>query len=506
MESREGMATPPSQDTKCVYVLSDIDGYKYKLVMQGDVGLLSVRTIKRYLAKAAGIDVQHQQISFNGDVLGDSTRGREIGLFNGAILRLKQTVLEAAPSLASSAVCDAAACEPARRSTTHTIPVYDGASTSRSTSFPSATSPSPANSAGLRFSDRGAAITMEDSTEVAGWSSSARQPQHSMELMQHNSSHVSTAAPSPVSDTEASRHSELERRVAHLSMENVRLREQLQVVAQQAAASSSDWKLEEELAKLKNDLAAAVRAKADVERSAAVKWQVKEEELAKELDLLREERRRMQRDAVGSEERHVGLLHRLEGEIRGLKNELRDKEEAMQTLRYSLAELQSREDPRAGSEIRPPRSPCFLPSLDEMVESSLTALSKALNTPQILELDPSTNTCVVPISADLNVLVTLDVETHRLYLYATLLNFLPTSSALRLQLYEALLQGSLLGKDMAGGSVGISTDSGLILMSTSVDLHYSDASALAAAASPFVDAAKGWVSAVHRIVNHDVMQ
>ena len=122
----------------------------------------------------------------------------------------------------------------------------------------------------------------------------------------------------------------------------------------------------------------------------------------------------------------------------------------------------------------------------------MTHLSYFLATPVPLQLDPENDTCVVPLSDTLNMLVTLDRETEHLYLYVALLDKLPASPVQRMRLYEMLLQGALLGKDMAGGGAGLSTESNLILMSISADLRHNGALALAAAAPSFVKSAQLW--------------
>lgn len=105
-------------------------------------------------------------------------------------------------------------------------------------------------------------------------------------------------------------------------------------------------------------------------------------------------------------------------------------------------------------------------------------------------------TCVVGSEEKNTILVTFDPATERLYLYSTVLTYLPEDAAMRLRLYEALLEGALLGRDMAGGGVGISVQSGLVMMSTTVDLRHSDAFALRDITPRFVEALVRWRSVV----------
>lgn len=306
---------------------------------------------------------------------------------------------------------------------------------------------------------------------------------------------------------------DMEGKVAALSLENVRLREQLQVVARQAAVAQTDWRQEEEIARLKAALAAAKRGIAEADVAASQRWRVKEEELVRELDLLRVERRRLQEDASGQEMKLQDLLHSLEGEIRNLQYELHDRDDALQSARLSLASVQAQLEEEKGVRRSPPpheQRRCGqssgdtvprLDSLDTLAEEALSHLSYFLATPAPLQLEPANDTCIVPVSATLNVLITLDRETEHLYLYATLLSALPTAPMMRMRLYEMLLQGALLGKDMAGGGVGLSTESDLILMSTSADLRHGGALALAAAAPAFVESAAAWEEKIDELLH-----
>ncbi|CBZ30426.1 conserved hypothetical protein [Leishmania mexicana MHOM/GT/2001/U1103] len=567
MESSTAAAAP----TTCVYVLSDVDGYKYKLVMQGDVQLLTVRKVKRYLQRAAGINPAQQLLTFNSVALHDTMSGKDAGFFDGAILRLQQVSSSSAALAKCISACGAspfhsshgvpgcaslltAPPRGAQDPDTRTSPRRDGsffAETSPRLSAPAARGvvgvpqligspralPPPLRRLSPNQLTGGAEREVYDAAScpsrdvVAGMAYSSP-----LELTGASSATASTpqaipggtsSAPNAHGDGVQAYCRELEEKVAALSIDNVRLREQLQVVARQAAEACPDWRHEEEVKRLKAAVALAQESVRDAERAAADRWRVKEEELVKELDLLREERRRFQEESTAQEAKLQELVHSMEGEIRGLKYELHDKDEALQAARLSLAEVQSEkcswtDVARRGVDICPPgeASHPFAPagprhtripqdqpqhggsaSIDELAETALTYLTQAFESAAPLELEPENDTCVVSVAKDLNVLVTLDRETERLYLYVTLLNHLPSSAAQRMQLYEMLLEGALLGKDMAGGGVGVSLESNLVLMSISVNLRHSAASALADAAAPFVKAAQAWTKSIDVLLN-----
>jgi hypothetical protein len=544
--------------TRCLYVLSDVDGYKYKLVLQGEVHELPVRRIKKYLRKAAGIEPAQQLLTFNGVALQDSWNGDEAGLFDGAILRLQQMppvgggqqhhhgghpngkyishgmtayVNNSCPVSHRSHVSAESFAPRQQANKWSSLPVQqchlNGADAGQAAASPPLQSSSPAprgNLAKMRGRSAGLdprshpkrslsaplprTVYSPPSATPPEYASVAlrRRPERSPDTsaLDVNRDSVRGVGHALHGDT-PSESRDLEARVAALSIENVRLREQLQIVARQAADAHADWRQEEEIAQLKAALAAAKSGVAAAEHAAAQRWRVQEEELVRELDLLREERRRVQEDAAGQETKLQDLLHSMEGEIRSLQYELHDKDEALQSARLSLMDVTAQLHEQKAVSCPPVDKPLLrsqqsagplTDSIDCLTEQALSHLSYFLATPAPLQLDASNDTCVITISSTLNMLITLDRETEHLYLYIVLLDELPTSPVLRMRVYEMLLQGALLGKDMAGGGVGLSMESSLLLMSTSADLRHNGALALATAAPSFVESAIMWVGKI----------
>ena len=78
-------------------------------------------------------------------------------------------------------------------------------------------------------------------------------------------------------------------------------------------------------------------------------------------------------------------------------------------------------------------------------------------------------------------------NSDRLYLYSPVLDGLPKDDKTRLRLYEKLLEGSLLGGQMAGGGVGVAVAEELILVHVTIDMEHAVSSALRALAPVFVE-------------------
>eukprot|EP01064_Diplonema_japonicum_P035694 TRINITY_DN7818_c0_g1_i3.p1 TRINITY_DN7818_c0_g1~~TRINITY_DN7818_c0_g1_i3.p1 ORF type:complete len:819 (+),score=140.40 TRINITY_DN7818_c0_g1_i3:1930-4386(+) len=124
-----------------------------------------------------------------------------------------------------------------------------------------------------------------------------------------------------------------------------------------------------------------------------------------------------------------------------------------------------------------------------VAEANLEDLAQHLGQP--LKFDAS-QTCVVDVDDKHTIMISYDKETEGLYIYSSLLCNLPKDANLKLQLYEMLLEGALLGRDMAGGGVGLSLKDDFILMCTSVSLHSCQTHALRLAVPAFSEALRRW--------------
>lgn len=108
-----------------------------------------------------------------------------------------------------------------------------------------------------------------------------------------------------------------------------------------------------------------------------------------------------------------------------------------------------------------------------------------------LEFDEN-NTCILGIDDEFSLHITYEPNSKRLYLYSPLLDGLPRDDKLKLKLYERLLEGSMLGGQMAGGGAGVAVKEELILMHCTIDMEHALSSALRAFAPLYVETVEKW--------------
>lgn len=126
----------------------------------------------------------------------------------------------------------------------------------------------------------------------------------------------------------------------------------------------------------------------------------------------------------------------------------------------------------------------------ENAKANLKEFGKELN----LELGFDENhTCILGIDNTFSLHLTYEPNSDRLYLYSPILDGLPKDTAIRLSLYEALLEGAMLGGQMAGGGVGVAVPEELVLMHSVIEMGIgADASALCRYAPLFVESVEKW--------------
>lgn len=558
---------------KYVYVFTVEDGVdqKYKLVVKSALKHLGTRKMKRYLEKTTGVPAASQCIFFNDEEIHDDWDGDRIGLFDGA-----QLFMEVAGH-SHGARRSHAAVHPFSRMSSMPLAV-DSLGTSRCLSFTDdnyasdaplgrgSTSSTGARQGLLRrgsgassvrhsqsqprplstsYGDGGGASDYNDTLarergqahrRPSVSSESAWIPSSASATARASTSHVHShsARPSVASSFASSfsqrptgggpRASLVEAENEAMRRENALLREKLLAVERRAATSAAEWQLQERIEQLQDALLEKEAETAETVRRAVRKANVKEEELVRELDALRDERRRMRAEQARAEQEQRSAADALVVRLEAQRLQLCERDERIRQLhadnsenreascrghRESLSPLSANNDRSGGGGCGSSRSPwdrCPAPGVlvDDAVRAALDRLALVFNASDLV-LDEH-STCVLHVDTDdltssetVTVLVTLDRSTERLYLYSTLLNELPASDVARLALYERLLEGALLGKDMAGAGVGLSAESGLVLMSVSVDVRRSDPNALAAAARPFVAAVREWISEVDEL-------
>lgn len=134
----------------------------------------------------------------------------------------------------------------------------------------------------------------------------------------------------------------------------------------------------------------------------------------------------------------------------------------------------------------------------ENAKQNLKEFGKELNL-EGLAFDEN-HTCILGIDNTFSLHLTFEPNSDRLYLYSPILDGLPKDDKIRLRLYEALLEGAMLGGQMAGGGIGVAVPEELILMHAVLEMGVgADAHALRRFAPVFVDAVEKWRAKVKDI-------
>lgn len=127
----------------------------------------------------------------------------------------------------------------------------------------------------------------------------------------------------------------------------------------------------------------------------------------------------------------------------------------------------------------------------ENAKANLKEFGKELNL-EGLAFDEN-HTCILGIDNTFSLHITYEPNSDRLYLYSPILDGLPKDDKVKLKLYESLLEGSMLGGQMAGGGIGVATNEELILMHCVLEMGIgADPSSLRRFAPIFVEAVEKW--------------
>jgi hypothetical protein len=134
----------------------------------------------------------------------------------------------------------------------------------------------------------------------------------------------------------------------------------------------------------------------------------------------------------------------------------------------------------------------------ENAKANLKEFGKELNL-EGLEFDEN-NTCILGIDNTFSLHLTYEPNSDRLYLYSPILDGLPKDDKIKLKLFERLLEGSMLGGQMAGGGVGVAIKEELILMHCVLDMGLGvDVNTLRRFAPLFVETVEKWREIVAKI-------
>lgn len=135
----------------------------------------------------------------------------------------------------------------------------------------------------------------------------------------------------------------------------------------------------------------------------------------------------------------------------------------------------------------------------ENAKANLKEFGKELNL-EGLTFDEN-HTCILGIDNTFSLHLTYEPNSDRLYLYSPVLDGLPKDDKVKLKLYEALLEGSMLGGQMAGGGIGVAVKEELILMHCVLEMGPgADPASLRRFAPLFVECVEKWREKARNII------
>ena len=505
-----------------VTVINPQEGKRYKMTLRGDISRLSIRKFKQYLANSCGIPEQVQVLKFNGVVLGDAVMAGEVGIAEGCTL----TVDRAGPQSESFVA------SPARQNLE-----LETLDQQRSVLL------SDRLRRDEEFRRHHEVLTRSLTDAESRRRNLEREQQERQQEMDHLRDLEERA--------EAERRRVAALRAAEAERENLRSKDLEARRAQLHAERTSQRQLE--MQTLENErkkmLLAQQRAEYEAERARLDReredyferrrqqeLEIKEREFTLERQQIEAERARREleleklilHEKRGAEMSRVGLApaqpHTLNGTglvPLGMQQQQQNQSYQNQSQPASApmtprgpphptaaaaphhhAPSHSRDasvviqqesihpppHPQAHV-VSPPPAPQRL-GVRANMEANLASLAAAVGLDRLL-LDDN-NTCVVTYQERYTLLLTFDAATERLYLYSTLTTAIPKDADRKLRLYEFLLEGALLGRDMCGGGVGASLKNDFILMSTSLYLPECGPTALAVVAPIFVESLAKW--------------
>ena len=501
-----GTANAAGGASNSIIVVSSLDGKKYKLVMNGDLNQLTISKVKRYLQSATGLDIGQQVLRFNGQVVSEGANGGDLGLFDGAVMFLET----------SSAV-------PAARSGSGGL---------------TASSAAPGGSV---------PFDMERSMELER----ARDEERRRVLNNERLDQERRAQDAAMREREREQERQAAEEVERLRAERARQRQE-QEDAHRRRREEDELNRRAEDERRRQDIDAQLR----LDRQAMVEIQVRQQQ--HEIEELKRAMAALAGSGGGGGQQPqatTATATRDEGRRGASGGEVAPMPGG--PLSSSIPRQQHQQQPHHAHQHHHPQQHQQLPAAppashrydqadagyrgggggSQLHHTSLTMMNHSTNAASptgaspadrlsanlralacffgvpLLELDAN-NTCVINLAATIDaeedpnvhrppersLLLTFDPVSERLYLYSTIGNSLPQDPMHRLRLYEALLEGAVLGRDMAGGGVGVSLKSSLVLLSTSLDLRHCDDEAAMAIADTFIESVDRWTAVVRTIL------
>lgn len=527
-----------------ITVINPLDGKRYKMNLKGDVTRLTVRKIKRYLVPSCNIPQDDQVLKYNGIELGDDVLCAEVGINSGSTLVVERRSSVTHPFVGSPQK-HALEMETLdqQRAMLQTERIRRDEEFKRQQS-------SLANSIAQAEKRR---LDLERERSEKEYELKRLQE---LEQAAESERQRVAAVRSAESERESLRARDLEARKSQLNSER---NAQRQLEMQKLENERKKMLLSQQRAEYESERQRLERERREHhERRLRHELEIREKEVELERQRLEadRERKELEIEKMIADHQRVAELNRTQGRIQmdvsstvplhinttttnstmqsmgatPRTSALTEKQAELDRLRAQRevleadiaqqteleAQIQTERDALSrrtaqrsesrsqGHQYHQTTSESQSVDARQMAGENLSLLAQDLGVPR-LELDDN-NTCVVSVDDKYTLLVTFDAGTERLYLYSTLTTFIPKDPAVKLKLYEFLLEGSLLGREMCGGGVGASVKNDFILMSTSIYLPKASPMSLRSTVPLFVDALVKWRNRVRDFLrNHDLV-
>lgn len=486
-------------------VHSNVDNKQYRMVMRGDIGMLTVSKIKRYLQQATGYGLNEQRLTFGKRMLLDHEQGTDFQLTSGSTI-----VMDAIPEVVVRKAGGVTSPSPHRAQkdvTSSGHPIMFSNPSRPVGHVGSSSSPPPPTTV------RNPAITYETVHHAVASTALAEQQALLLEQQQRMQHDWFLGEIQRVREEERSKceYERQRREEAERERDEVRHRSADHQRQMEKETRDMDQRRSSEIERLHAKLLQQEALNSQLRQTVSKL----EETYARDMEAAKEARRRLEQDFARREEDRRAADAEVEQLVVRQSRDLHLLKQENEALHRKLSEV----SPFSPKNAAPQSTPL------DVLQRNLVQLSLELKVPT-LTLDAH-HTCIVAVplaslnaggerspspaastdgsGADpINVIITYDPSTQRVFLYTTILSNIPEDDAtLKLELYEALLQGTLLGRDVAGGNIGISKSSNrLVLISVSFDLNYTTHSdTLRDIVKPFINAAQHWMALGKRLLN-----
>jgi len=500
-----------------ITVINPQDGKRYRMNLKGDVSRITVRKLKSYLVSSSGMAVDEQLLKYNGVELGDDVLCAEVGIASGSTLSLERRTHPTEPFIASPQkhALEMETLDQQRALLLTERARRDEEHRRQQSSLSVSLAQTEKRRLDLERQRQEADIELKRLREIEEAAEKERQRVAASRQAEAEREAIRTR---DLETRKQQLHSERnsQRQLEMQKLENER--KKMLLAQQRAEYESEKQRLERERRehherRLRHEL--EIREKeVELERQ-----KLEAERQLRELQIERliadehreaEYRRAAINDPAFARSRsphmysatpapQVGYasqqptprttaLAEKQAELDRLRQQRDALEEAQREEATQLRAAAEREAAhRRGQATYEPLSNIDTRAL---ASENLAVLAQELGVPR-LELDDN-NTCVVSVDDKYTLLVTFDAATERLYLYSTLTTFIPKDPQIKLRLYEMLLEGALLGRDMCGGGIGASLKNDFVLMSTSIYLPKAQPTSLRSVTPLFVDSLIKW--------------